>query len=294
MYSPRPAEDAYLLRLCLDLKLDALLLTLGAAASDPAAHPPQLNPPLPSAPVPDGIRLTPEPVTQPVTEPVTEEQITEEQVTEPVTEPVTAGSGADVTGRVSGVTVDRVIDLTTDPPTDHLATQVVRSSPSSGTPSSGPPTSGPPSSGTAWYHEAGPDASPVPPWQRWLREDVDAARALARELLVWGGGLPSSMDQAAALSQDDPDPAILALLSRLEAFHSAMRSLLGDVGASTGTATGSAPPATGSTHLHMMIRHCRRRLTELELLQVQVAEQRPACQVTVSAATRSLPGEFLG
>jgi hypothetical protein len=266
MYSPHPAEDAYLLRLCLDLKLDALLLTLGAAASDPSAHPPQLNPPLSSAPVPDGVRLT-----------------------EPVTEPVTAGSGADVTGRVSGVTVDRVIDLTTDPPTDHLASRVALSSPSSGTASSGTA-----SSGTVGNHEAGPDASPVPPWQRWLREDVDAARTLARELLGWGGGLPSSMDQAAALSQDDPDPAILALLGRLEAFHSAMRSLLGDVGASTGTATGSAPPATGATHLHMMIRHCRRRLTELELLQVEVAEQRPACQVTVSAATRSLPGEFLG
>jgi hypothetical protein len=272
MYSPHPAEDAYLLRLCLDLKLDALLLTLGAAASDPATHPPQTSSlssarlsaarPGPSAPVSDDGHLT----------------------SEPVPEPVTIGSGADVTGPVSGVTVDRVIDLTTDPPTDRLAPRVALSSPSSGTASSG----------TVGNHESGPDASPIPPWQRWLREDVDAARTLARELLVWGGGLPSSMDQAAALGQDDPGPAILALLGRLEAFHSAMRSLLGDVGASTGTATGSAPPATGATHLHMMIRHCRRRLTELELLQVEVAERRSAGQVTVSAATRSLPGEFLG
>ena len=270
MYSPHPAEDAYLLRLCLDLKLDALLLTLGAAASDPATHPPQPSSPLsparkssarsdPSAPVPDDVHLT----------------------SEPVTEPVTAGSGADVTGPVTGVTVDRVIDLTTDPPTDRLASQVALSSPSSGTASSGTASSGTASSGTAssgtassgtvGNHEAGPDASPIPAWQRWLREDVDAARALARELLAWGGGLPSSMDQAATLGQDDPDPAILTLLGRLEAFHCAMRSLLGDVGASTGT-------ATGTTHLHLMIRHCRRRLIELELLQVEVAERRSAGQ----------------
>jgi hypothetical protein len=180
--------------------------------------------------------------------------------------------------------VDRVIDLTTNPPTDRLAPRVALSfSSSAAVPS-----------GDVRNHEAGPDASTVPPWQRWLREDVDAARALAQELLVWGGGLPSFMDQAAALGQDDPDPAILALLGRLEAFHSAMRTLLGDVGASTGTATGATPPATRATHLHMMIRHCRRRLTELELLQVEVAERRSAGQVTVPAAARTLPGEFLG
>jgi hypothetical protein len=235
------ADDAHLLRLCLDLKLDALLLALGAAASDPTCAAPS-GPTVGDPDVPS------------------------------------AASGAH-----AAAVLDRLIDLTTDPPSQRY----IFRTPALGF--SGPPggsmtgTAASAADGSACVEPAvGP--VPVPPWQRWLREDVEMAGTLARELLAWGGGLPSSLGETGTTN------AAIAVLDRLEAFHNEMGALLGEVEAVADAAEAVHRP-TG--RIRTAIRQCRRRLTELGQLRLQLAELRAAETPGVSTA-RSLPGEFLG
>ena len=217
-------DDAYLLRLCLDLKLDALLLALGAAASDPAC----LLGPLP----------LPE---QPLTE-------------QPLTDDSSAGSDP---------SIDRITSIGLPPLT----------APDQGD------MSGDPAAGQGEENETAPPAEPA--WPRWLGEDIRMARILAQELLSHGGLLPPRMGDAATV------PSAVAVVERLQAFHAELRTLLGEFSAqSRGT------PLSDGFSL-AMLRHCHRRLTELELARAEVAEL--AGTVTAApGAGAGLPGEFLG
>jgi hypothetical protein len=262
------SDDASRLRLCLDLTLDALLLTLGAAASDPAcatSHPSASGP-----------------------------------IDPPAADWGTATTAPDA---LTPVAVDRLIDLTTDPPTVCLAAHVPASTPggaarADATPDAPAPDPAHPEA-RAGQPRAGQPAAAVPPWQRWLHEDVEITRALARELLAWGGALPSSLGQAGSPT------ATLAVLDRLEARHLELRSLAGDVKAFLGTdpveQVGSGT-SSAVNRPQTVIRHCQGRLTELELLRTAVetavmteAEQAHVAGTTPAPATPSCqPGEFLG
>lgn len=207
------ADDTYLLRLCLDLKLDALLLTLGAAASDPTCPPADPGPPstFPDTPA----------------------------------DPDTPDADA-----FEAATFDQLTGLSGDGP-------VIR------------PIS-------------------VPPWQRWLREDLDMAQGIARELLARGGDLPSPLGYAGTPS------AAVAVLDQLEMSHDEMRDLLDGTAALSGAAAGTPEPVAGQVaegQVRAVIRHCRRRLTELGRVRLEMAEPRPAEAATVP---EGLPGEFLG
>lgn len=268
--SPRgsaEADDAYLLRLCLDLKLDALMLALGAAASDPTCGPssgpaggnlhtaifaPDRHV---AATVDRLIDLTADPPSQRYT-----------FRTAPV---CTCDSPADVLGPHSDTTT-AVTDTITDHITGGLAEAALA-----------------PVVGTEPVIRTEPVVGPipVPPWQRWLREDVDMVRALTRELLAWGGGLPSSLGQA------ETPKATITVLNRLEAFHSEIRTLLGEVEAAADAAE-ATDPATG--RIRAAIRHCRRRLTEVDQLRLQTAELQDARTTVLPPVPSGLPGEFLG
>jgi hypothetical protein len=173
---PHKPGDAYLLRLCLDLKLDALLLALGAAASDPAC---------------------------------------------PTSCPPASGSTDLPMGGL--LTADRDAD-------DGL-----------------PPTA-------------------LPPWQRWLHEDVEVTLALARALLAWGGPLPSSLAHAGGLT------ATPEVLDRLQTCHVELRSLLGEVTETTQAEPASGAGADAESQLRTGFRHCGRRLAELDLLRAELEE----------------------
>jgi hypothetical protein len=236
------ADNPHLLRFCLDLKLDALLLSLGAAASDPTCLPPDL------------------------------------------------AAGTRAADAPAAVSFERLIDLTTDPP----STRVVRHPDAGDTPDGDPPddagsvtvpVAGPVTVPVA-VPVAGPVAVPTPPWRRWLHEDVEATRALSRELVNVGGALPSPFGLAGS-----PEEAI-AVLDRLEAFHVEIRTLLEEAEAvATGMAAG-LPDGVGP--IPTVLRHCRRRLTELSLLRVQVAALQAAEPAMAPTALNTLPGEFLG
>jgi hypothetical protein len=176
---PHGQGDAYLLRLCLDLKLDALLLTLGTAASDPAC-------PTSCPPASGSTDL-------------------------PMTGLLTVGRDAD----------------------DRL-----------------------------------PSAS-LPPWQRWLHEDVEVTLALARALLTRGGLLPSSMAHAGGLT------ATPEVLDRLQTCHVELGSLLGEVAQATGTGADSEAASSTVSRLRSGFRHCGRRLDELDLLRAELEEMPP-------------------
>jgi hypothetical protein len=218
------ADSPHLLRFCLDLKLDALLLILGAAASDPTCLP-------------------------------------------PATDPDATTRATDVP---AAVTFERLIDLTTDPP----STRVVRYPDDGDTPDGDT------------LDSAGLGAVPTPPWRRWLHEDVEATRALSRELVNVGGALPSPFGLAGS-----PEEAI-AVLDRLEAFHVEIRTLLEEVEAVATGVTAGLPDGVGP--IHTVLRHCRRRLTELSLLRLQVAALQAAESAMAPADLNTLPGEFLG
>jgi hypothetical protein len=202
------SDDAYLLRLCLDLKLDVLLLTLGAAATDPACQWP------PAAP----------------------------------------GEG-----EPQAPDADPPID---DPPIDLASLAPVKDD----------------------------DGQPDLPWERWLREDVDAVHALARELLAWGGCLPSSMSGGRTSS------SALAVLERLEAFHIQLRELLVEVEVLRGNGAQPAVPrgvtSASSTSEQAVARHCRRRLAELQQYRTELTELLAA--QAAAAGARGHPGQFLG
>lgn len=257
------SHDAHLLRLCVALELDALMLTLGAAASDPDCPPP------PAFAAPNDHARTPD----------TPAARTGEPQLHGVVRPSPGPHAADHGG--------------------HSA------------------------NGGHDGHVVAP--SPAAPWQRWLREDVAATQALARELLDWGGELPASMGRAGSPT------ATMAVLNRLEAFHREVRDLLREVeeanrtgrtrdpGPTPGTAppigtAATAPNSTGTAartdtdtgtgtgtagdrarRLAAVVRHCRRRLAELDLLRLELTASRPVPDpFTVTFAGGVLPGEFLG
>ena len=254
-------DDAYLLRLCLDLKLDALLLALGAAASDPAADPACTSivpsgtePPPPLAAGPDlAADASPDPTAD--------------------TSPAPA----------AGVGPDLTADAATAPDRD---------------PAPDPDASPDPDPG----HDPGPGAAPdldqeaasdpwSLPWERWLREDVETTQALARELVTWGGSLPSSMGK----TDDAVDTA--AVLDRLDAFHVQLRALLAEVEALRGgqalPLAAAASTSASSARVQAVVRHCRRRLTELESLRVELSEALVAQQAAADTSGCH-PGQFLG
>jgi hypothetical protein len=210
------SDDAYLLRLCLDLKLDVLLLTLGAAATDPAC---QWPPPAPGEGEPQAPDAGP-PAAPPIADP-----------------PIA------------------------DPPIDLTSLALAKD-----------------------------DDQSDPPWERWLREDVDAVHALARELLAWGGCLPSSMSGGRTSS------SALAVLERLEAFHLQLRELLVEVEVLRGNGAQPTVPrgvtSASSTSEQAVARHCRRRLAELQRYRIELAELLAA--QAAAAGTPGHPGEFLG
>lgn len=129
--------------------------------------------------------------------------------------------------------------------------------------------------------EGGP---PDAPWQRWLHEDVQITQALAGELLARDGGLPTSLAAARTCT------GTVELVERLAAFHGEIRCLLSELEAA-GTRPGQ-PELVRDEQVRSALRHCRRRLTELELyrLEVEAAQTRTPAPAVVSG----LPGEFLG
>lgn len=230
-------DDTYLLRLCLDLKLNALLLSLGAAATDPrCAH-----------------LLAPTADTDPDPEPGPGSA-----AAGPTVGSHSGSQNGSQNGRSAVPTPPTRIDLTT--------------SPASNAPSA----------------VDGVEPAPLP-WERWLREDVDTVHALACELLTWGGTLPSTMGNGHLA------PTALAVIDRLEAFHTQLRGLLGEVEAlRRSNARPAVPPgvtSASSAHMQAVARNCRRRMTELEMARIELAE---AVAAEAGEAPSGHPGELLG
>jgi hypothetical protein len=129
------------------------------------------------------------------------------------------------------------------------------------------------------------DAAPDPPWQRWLHEDVELAQALATELLALDGGLPTSLASARTCATE------VDLIDRLTAYHDEIRCLLSELD-EAGATNRHGRAEVRAEQVAAALRHCRRRLTELELLRLDACAMQASTGIPTIPS--GLPGEFLG
>lgn len=258
----RPGEDpdeVYVLRLCLDLTLDAMLLALGAAAADPVRQParaPGTRTGAVRVGGPGGVRWGGPPGAFP-----------------PVPSPGSSPLSGPIPTRSVRVGPGSAPSVPAEPAPAEPAPA-----------SAGSVAAEPASAECAPVRSVAPEPEPDGVrWQRWLREDVEQARSLAVELLDRGGGLPSWLAAARASGSS------AAVVARLESFHAQTQALLTELELTLDADPGAAD-RIGAPHVHAAVRHVQRRLGELELLRRELQATQPPA-VTVP---NGLPGEFLG
>jgi hypothetical protein len=122
-----------------------------------------------------------------------------------------------------------------------------------------------------------------PPWDRWVREDVEVACTLAADVLSGGATLPAAL--GSDLDQAVPAAAIDNLIARYES----MSALLADVL----PAGDCRPPTAYRRHAQEALDRFRQRLHELRSTRLEKTPPR-GLNLTALTDRPAVPGEWLG